>query len=209
MYLVRSFYPGQSAYRVLQTSVSEHFYQHHGARPEPRPDQFWCLTRRDGQAPGYACIGLTWGDSGTLFSEHYVDRSIHKDHKVQRPELVEIGQFSSFGFRGAGRFLLGYTLRSLALHRYKCVLLTATEQVRECLATLDVDYDDLGEAFANRVRDKHVDWGTYYENRPRVITVNLRCGLLRMTQMQWIPPLHGGHCFFNALPPQAAAADAC
>jgi Thermostable hemolysin len=207
MFIVRSFHPGQSAYEDLQLSVSQHFYQHHGACPAPRPDQFWCLTRRDGQAPGYACVGLTWGDSGKLFSEYYLDCSLHEDYEIQRPELVEIGQLSSFGFRGAGRFLLGYVLRSLALHHYKCALLTATDQVRECLLTLDVDYDDLGEALASRVRDKHIDWGTYYQNRPRVVLVSLRSGLSRMAPLQWDPPANG-HSSSGATPPAIVVADA-
>lgn len=187
MYMVRSFHPGQMPYRDLQLAVTRHFFEHHSARPEPGPEEFWCLTDRDGRAPGYACIGLSWGDGGKLFSEHYLNVTLDELYAVTRPQIVEIGQFSSFGARGAGRFLMASALRSLAARQNKRAVLTATEQVRTLIADLGASFDDLGPATLERVRDKHVDWGSYYTRRPRVIAVDLCKGLNCLRQPSWKP----------------------
>lgn len=119
MQIVRTFHPGQDAYREIQLAVSQHYYQAHGARPEPRPDQFWCLTDRERTLPGYACLGLSWGDSARLFSEHYLDESLTSLYGLSRAELIELGQFSSFGPKGAGRYLMASVFRTLAQHHYR------------------------------------------------------------------------------------------
>lgn len=189
MYIVRIFHPGQAAYSQLQEAVARHFYLHHGARPEPRPDQFWCLTGRDGQAPGYASVGVSSGDNAKLFSEYYLDISLTETYGIHRSELVEIGQFSSFAAKGAGRFLLTYVLRTLGIHRYKYAVLTATRQVRDLLTSMNVEFDDVGSACQSRVRDKHIEWGTYYRNQPRVIVIDLAEALSAMSEPGWTPPM--------------------
>jgi hypothetical protein len=185
--IVRTFHPGQSAYREMQNAVAQHYHQAHGARPEPRPDQFWCLTDRAMTLPGYACVGLSWGDGAPLFSEHYLDESLTHLYGLSRAELVELGQFSSFGSKGAGRYLIASVFRTLAQHHYRYVLMTATERVRQIVQSLQIDYDDLGRACVSRVRDVHVDWGTYYDNAPRVIMVKIRDMATRRDLPMWTP----------------------
>ncbi|HDR8922673.1 TPA: thermostable hemolysin [Burkholderia vietnamiensis] len=187
MQIVRTFHPGQDAYREIQLAVSQHYYQAHGARPEPRPDQFWCLTDRKRTLPGYACLGLSWGDSARLFSEHYLDESLTSLYGLSRAELIELGQFSSFGPKGAGCYLMASVFRTLAQHHYRYVLMTATERVRYIVQSLQIAYDDLGRACVSRVRDRHVDWGTYYDNAPRVIMVRIDDMARRNDLPMWSP----------------------
>ncbi|ALL67625.1 Thermostable hemolysin [Paraburkholderia caribensis MBA4] len=192
MYIVRAFHPGQGAYRQLQQAVKQNYFQSHGARPEPNPDQFWCLTDRNVSLPGYACLGLSWGDSTKLFSEHYVDISLTETYGISRSELIEIGQFSSFEGKGAGRFLIAQVLQTLAQHQYRRVLMTATEQVRHIVRSLNVEHDDLGVAYQSRVRDRHVEWGSYYRNAPRVIVADLASVLRSSDLPSWSPPSRVG-----------------
>ncbi|TAM03185.1 MAG: hypothetical protein EPN70_14905 [Paraburkholderia sp.] len=187
MHIVRTFHPGHSAYRQIQLAVAQHYFQAHGARPEPRPDQFWCLTDRAMSLPGYACVGLSWGDSAPLFSEHYLDESLTRLYGLSRAELVELGQFSSFASKGAGRYLMASVFRTLAQHHYRYVLMTATERVRHILQSLQISYDDLGRACVSRVRDVHVDWGTYYDNSPRVVMVKIDDIASRGDLLVWSP----------------------
>ncbi|OMG72074.1 thermostable hemolysin [Burkholderia ubonensis] len=187
MHIVRTFHPGQAAYRAMQLAVAQNYYQAHGARPEPRPDQFWCLTDRAMTLPGYACVGLSWGDSAPLFSEHYLDESLTHLYGLSRAELVELGQFSSFGSKGAGRYLIANVFRTLAQHHYRYVLMTATERARHIVQSLQIGYDDLGHACVSRVRDQHVDWGTYYDNAPRVIMVKIGGMAARDALPAWSP----------------------
>jgi ribosomal protein S18 acetylase RimI-like enzyme len=187
MYLLRSSYPGQRAYDELKQAVKNCFFAHHAARPDPKPEEFWRLTGRDGNTPGYACIGLCWGDSMTLFSEHYLDAPIDARYPVTRSEIVEIGQFASFRGQGAGRLLMDMALHALAMRGHRCAVLTATQHVRALVDKLGVDFDDLGAATIERVRDKHIDWGDYYTRDPRVIAINLQ--RIPETQARPSPPI--------------------
>ncbi|MDR5755967.1 thermostable hemolysin [Caballeronia sp. LZ035] len=178
MYIVRNVHPGQPAYREVQQAVSQHYYRFYGARPEPTPDQFLCLTELKESPPVHAstvhaCVGLSWGDSSKLFSEYYIDTNLTQQYGLSRRELVEFGQFSSFGAKGAGRYLMVNAFRMLSQHHYRYVLMTATERVRGIMQALQIDYDDLGCARPSRVRDEHTEWGSYYNNSPRVVMAHL------------------------------------
>lgn len=186
MYLLRSIHPGSATYDEVRQAVTDCFYKNHQARPDPKPEEFWCLTGRDGCTPGYACVGLCWGDSFKLFSEYYLDEPIDVIFSVARSEIVEIGQFASFRGQGAGRFLLSLVLQGLTSRRHRCALLTATQQVRTLLGELGHEFEDLGPAKIERVRDRHIDWGSYYQQDPHVIVVDL--GRLQNTTPEELQP---------------------
>ena len=174
MYLVRNFYRDRPGYRCVQEAVRDNYLKHYGATPEPQPDLFVCLTKADGTAPGFACLGITYGDSGKLFSEQYLDEPLDTSYAIGRAHIAEIGAFASFqSGSGAGKYLLNTVLKTLALHNYGLVVLTATEQVRQILGQIDVSLDDLGHADHSRVKDQRVNWGTYYSQAPRVVASRL------------------------------------
>lgn len=174
MYIVRNFYRDRPGYRCLQAAVRANYLKHYDAAPEPRPDLFVCLTKADGAAPGFACVGITYGDSEKLFSEYYLDQPLDRTYAVNRARIVEVGAFASFqSGSGAGRYLLNTVLRTLALHNYGLVVLTATEQVRHILGQIVTSLDDLGNAEPSRVKDPQVNWGTYYNHAPRVVASRL------------------------------------
>ncbi|WP_412460109.1 thermostable hemolysin [Pseudomonas sp. SC11] len=174
MYIVRNFYKGRPGYRCLQEAVRAHYLKHYDATPEPQPDLFVCLTGSSGGAPGYACAGISYGDSGKLFSEYYLDTSLDQRYALDRGRIAEIGAFASFqSGSGAGKYLLDNVIRTLALRNFGLVVLTATPQVRQLLAPIVDNLDDLGAADPRRVKDPAVNWGRYYQQAPRVLASRL------------------------------------
>jgi len=174
MYIVRNFYRDRPGYRCLQEAVRANYLKHYDATPEPRPDVFVCLTKGDGAAPGFACVGITYGDSGKLFSEYYLEEPLDRTYAIDRARIVEVGAFASFhSGSGAGRYLLKTVVKTLALHNYGLMVLTATEQVRQILGHIVTNLDDLGDAQVSRVKDPHVNWGSYYAHAPRVVASRL------------------------------------
>lgn len=182
MYLVRNFYKGCPGYRCLQEAVRAHYLKHYGATPEPRPDVFVCLTNSNGGAPGYACAGVSYGDSGKLFSEYYLDEELDERYAIDRARIAEIGAFSSFqSGSGAGNYLLDNVIKALALRNFGLVVLTATAQVRQLLAPIVDNLDDLGGAERSRVKDPGINWGTYYDQAPRVVAARLSSPIAWLT----------------------------
>jgi len=174
MYIIRDYYLGTPGYRHLQEAVRAHYLQHYGALPEPRPDLFLCLTDSNSDVPGYACLGVSYGDSCKLFSEYYLDRGLDRRYALERARIAEISAFASFRKGcGAGTYLLDNVLKILALRNVGLVTLTATAQVRQLLTRVVDNFDDLGKADPARVKDLSVDWGTYYNQDPRVVAARL------------------------------------
>lgn len=174
MYIVRNFYKGRPGYRCLQEAVRAHYLKHYGATPQPCPDLFVCLTGASGGAPGYACAGISYGDSGKLFSEYYLDAPLDERYGLDRARIAEVGAFASFQRgSGAGKYLLENVIRTLALRNFGLVVLTATAQVRQLLTPLVDNLDDLGLADPRRVKDPAVNWGSYYQQAPRVLVSRL------------------------------------
>ncbi|HDS1679747.1 TPA: thermostable hemolysin [Pseudomonas putida] len=174
MYIVRNFYKGRPGYRCLQEAVRAHYLKHYDATPEPQPDLFVCLTDANGGAPGYACAGISYGDSGKLFSEYYLDEGLDERYGVDRGRIAEVGAFASFrSGSGAGKYLLNNVISMLALRNFGLVVLTATEQVRQLLSPIVDNLDDLGSADKGRVKEPAINWGTYYEQQPRVVVSRL------------------------------------
>lgn len=174
MYMIRNFHRDRPGYRCLQEAVRAHYLKHYGATPQPAPDLFLCLTEAHGGAPGYACAGITYGDSGKLFSEYYLDEPLDQTYALERARIAEVGAFAAFQpGSGAGTYLLNAALKTLALHNYGLVVLTATEPVRQILDRIGPGMEDLGGAEQHRVKDPQVNWGTYYSHAPRVVVSRL------------------------------------
>ncbi|AXM97337.1 thermostable hemolysin [Pseudomonas plecoglossicida] len=174
MYIVRNFYKGRPGYRCLQEAVRAHYLKHYDATPEPQPDLFVCLTGSNGGAPGYACAGISYGDSGKLFSEYYLDQSLDQRYGLDRARIAEVGAFASFrSGSGAGKYLLNNVIQTLALRNFGLVVLTATEQVRQLLTPIVDTLDDLGGADQALVKDPQANWGSYYQQGPRVVAARL------------------------------------
>jgi hypothetical protein len=170
MHVIRNFHRGRAGYRCLQEAVSNHYFKHYNANPVPTPDFFMCLTGDDGAAPGYACAGITYGDTGKLFSEYYLKHDLDELFCVQRSRILEIGSFSSFQVgTGAGTHLLKNIVRMLTLYNYGLVVMTVTDKVYDMLQSFVEDVVDLGLADINKVKKSSIDWGTYYEQHPRVV----------------------------------------
>lgn len=150
-------------------------YSHYGATPNPKPDLFYSLTNTLVEGPGHACAGVTFGDTGKLFSEYYIDKKLDEIYSIERSKIAEIGAFSSFtrGI-GAGKYLLDLIIKTLTLHNYDLVVLTATKQVRAILHSIVAEVTDLGAATIERVEDPNTNWGTYYNHDPRVVVFRLR-----------------------------------
>lgn len=193
MYIVRDFYQGSLGYQSIQQAVGISYFEHYGASPQHSPDVFTCLSNLSGDMPGYACVGISYGDSKKLFSEYYLDDRLDDRYVVDRMRIAEIGAFASFqeGW-GAGKYLLANVIRTLAHRNFGLVVLTATKQVRRLLLPIVDNLEDLGGAYHARVKDPRTNWGSYYEQDPRVVVSRLSSPAV------WQPP--PAHAF-DVLPP--------
>ncbi|CDH24555.1 thermostable hemolysin [Xenorhabdus bovienii] len=186
MYIVRNIYRNSPEYLCLQQAVQAHYFKHYGATPKPSPDFFICLTEVNGRAPGIACVGITFGDSGKLFSEYYLKDSLDLTYQIERARIVEIGAFASFQKgSGAGKYLLNTVLKTLALQNYGLVVLTAIEQVRSILKNIVERIEDMGPAEQKYVQDPSVNWGTYYSHSPRIVVSHLTPPLPYISNLHW------------------------
>lgn len=172
MAILRSYHRGQPEYVIIKENVAAHFFTHHHARPEPQPEEFWSLIDLGHSVPGQACLGLCWGDRGLLFSEYYL-RGRRVCACPDRSALVEIGQVASF-LPGAGSRLIELTIIALAHRNLHHVIMTATARLRSIVRALKIPFEDFGAAEQRCCRDAHIEWGTYYQNDPRVILIDLR-----------------------------------
>ncbi|MDP9043673.1 MAG: thermostable hemolysin [Pseudomonadota bacterium] len=181
------FRPGQPGYLTLQRAVAHRYACAFGAHPVPSPDEFMCLADPRADAPGHACVGLCAKGSGKLFSEYYLDDPLCPPG-AHRPRWVEIGQMASFAGRGSGAYLMYKVLQYLSQGLADRVVLTGTGRVRRLLEALQVGTRDLGPARRERVRDRDVDWGRYYEHEPRVVAIDLRSDVRWLREPPWTPP---------------------
>lgn len=126
---------------------------------------------------GYRCA-----DAQKLFLERYLDEPIERaiasvsHREVSRAQIVEVGNLAGVNCRSAMRLVLGLP-RILLDRGHRWMVFTATDMLRDLLASYHAPLLDLAPASAARAQNTGDNWGRYYESQPRVMAGYLADGL--------------------------------
>ena len=117
--------------------------------------------------------------SEQLMLEHYLDEPLEAvasrilGRDIPRDTLVEVGNLST-DCPGGGRWLisaLAFYLRGAGMRH---AVFTSTAQLRNLFSHLGVELVDLGSADENRLCGHYGQWGSYYQNSPRISWVDIQ-----------------------------------
>jgi hypothetical protein len=168
--------PSEPSRRRLESCVSRVFADAHGARITHFHDLLIGAANSRGELLGV--IGASAGHGSKLFLESYTDVPIeqlisrHTGRPVARSQIVEVGNLA-VEHPGAARLLVTRLAENLHDQGVRWVVLTGTTRVRHVLRRLGADLVDFGHAEGAAMGDALSNWGTYYDNKPRVVAVEL------------------------------------
>lgn len=164
----------------LEGFIRHIFHSKHGAQVNGFLPTF--LELRDRTERLCAVLGIRSAAQGRLFLEHYLDAPIEQQiareagRPVDRASIVEVGNLAATSCRAA-RVLASRLPRRLLDAGHRWIAFTGTRVVREILASLDAPVLDLGPADPARLPGGAAEWGSYYDNEPRVFAAYLPNGL--------------------------------
>lgn len=164
----------------LEVFVRDVFRARHGARVCSFMPTL--LAMRNDVGAVCSVAGFRSGDSQELFLERYLDEPVERAiasvsrRVVSRSEIVEVGNLAGVNCRSAMRLVLGLP-RILLDRGHRWMVFTATDTLRDLLASYHAPLLDLAPASAARAQNTGDDWGRYYESQPRVMAGYLADGL--------------------------------
>lgn len=126
-----------------------------------------------------SAIGFRLADSDqALFIEQYMDAGADTvigqllNSHVARNKVAEIGNLTS-SYPGSSQMLFVLIVSILHKLDIEWALFTATDQVQSMIAALNIDCIEICDAQAAQLADSADCWGSYYSNKPKVITGNI------------------------------------
>jgi hypothetical protein len=148
------------------------------------------LSFRDGGGDLRGVIGLRGAVPSALYLEQYLQQPVEAaiaaatGQCVERRQVVEVGNLAGRNCRAAMRMVA--SLPDYLLSRdYRWIVFTATSAVRGILQGFGAPLVELAQAEASRVTSGPDQWGSYYQNDPRVLAGYLPAS-------RWIPGFRGG-----------------
>lgn len=132
-----------------------------------------------------AAVGIRRIDSGKTFLEQYLDSPIEQNvskiagRPVSRRQLVEVGNLAA-SCLGSSRKLITFLVFYLANQGYSWAVCTAVNSVRAALKRSSVNFETICQADPERLGSAKQQWGSYYDNNPSVVVVDLHTALLNI-----------------------------
>ena len=163
------------AARESRDRVQEFIYKRYAAEYGAKLPHFMprLFSYHSESAGLIGAFGLRTADQ-TLFLERYLDRPIETalasklGIDVNRKHIVEVGQFAGTGPGAVRAMIVGLTAH---LHNegYRWVVFTGTMGLRNSFRRLGLNPLDIARADSTRLTSDELNqWGTYYQNHPRV-----------------------------------------
>ncbi|MDB2705095.1 thermostable hemolysin [Pseudomonadota bacterium] len=127
------------------------------------------------------------GSVNPLFLEQYLTSSIEDEigrvtkQSVERSNIAEVGNLTSV-HRGTSQLLFILSIAILHEAGFEWSVFTATKQVQQLLARLDLVTIKLCEADPIKLLDKQQAWGSYYQDKPNVMIGNLTDAIALLRQ---------------------------
>lgn len=164
----------------LERFVGNAFADKHGAHVCSFMPTLLAMRNQAGAVCSVA--GFRSADQQELFLERYLDETIEQAvtaaarQQVSRSQIVEVGNLAGANCRSAMRLVL--ELPRILLDRgHRWMVFTATDTVRQLLASYHAPLLDLAAASEARAQSVGDEWGRYYLSRPRVMAGYLPDGL--------------------------------
>lgn len=130
-----------------------------------------------------AAVGIRRIDTDKTFLEQYLDSPIEQNvskiagRPVSRRQLVEVGNLAASCI-GSSRKLITFLVFYLANQGYSWAVCTAVNSVRAALKRSGVNFETICQADPERIGSARKQWGSYYDNNPSVVVVDLHTALL-------------------------------
>lgn len=156
--------------------IRQQYFLAHGARLSQLMKNLYALQEEDGTLLG--AVGLDSFSDEPRLVECYLKQpaeaylSDHLGETVRRDQIMEAGNLAATNLTGA--ILLTAFLTNEADRQQKSwALFTATAAVRAALKRIGIPYQSLLKATLDCVGNQYGDWGSYYQQDPEVVLVNV------------------------------------
>ena len=129
-----------------------------------------------------AVVGIKRFGAETTLVEKYLDQPIEYviaeliGQRVQRQSIVEVGNLAAHSLLHSCRLIV-FLLHWLSKTGTSHAVCTGTEAVRLALKRARVPFTTIGDADATRLGDDRYQWGSYYNNTPQVLMIDIAAGL--------------------------------
>jgi len=165
--------------------IHRRFKQHYGASITEFMPHLVSAANNDGIA---ASLGFQLAsEKQPLFLEQYLDfdietaLSILTGDVISREGVVEIGNLASARQRATQTLFL-LLAEILYQSGYDWVVFTANRSVKNWLEKLAIRTISIKEADPEKLTDKTVNWGSYYDDKPVVLAANIEQGFSSLNQ---------------------------
>ncbi|MCU7923865.1 MAG: thermostable hemolysin [Candidatus Thiodiazotropha sp. (ex Dulcina madagascariensis)] len=122
-------------------------------------------------------------DAAEQFIKHCFRQCYAAEVKRFMPLLMEVGHLA-VSTPGDGRWLITALTAYLSASRYEWVVFTIGPGLQNAFKRLGISLVDLGEADPSKLAEsQRGEWGSYYEQRPRVMAGSIAEGHLALWQL--------------------------
>ncbi|BES69319.1 hypothetical protein RE428_03370 [Marinobacter nanhaiticus D15-8W] len=191
--------PGSAIQEAVVRFIQSRFLEAYGARPSLRVPQLLALLNRQDNVS--AAVGVRDARVERLFLEDYLENPIEEalpdDASIDRAGVFEIAHLAGVE-PGISRFLFPMLTVWLTEHRARWIAFTGTAQLRNSFDRLGIETHVVGPAKAERLPDRGIGWGRYYEHGPMVMVANVPSGYAALTRvglLDHIQSLEDGGCY--------------
>ena len=129
-----------------------------------------------------AVVGLKPFESSQALVERYLDEPIQQlvsqvlGRRIPRESLIEVGNLAADSLIQSVRLII-FLLHWLKWFGISHAVCTGTEAVRLALKRARVPFQVIGAADPNRLGDERWHWGSYYQNAPQILLIDIEQGL--------------------------------
>ena len=153
------------------------FKQHYNAQVSSFLPQLFAISDEKGDTK--SVLGVRNAQCESLYLERYLDQPIDTliEQTVQQPvsrmQVVEIGNLASLNSANC-KALFSFITQHLQDQNIKWITCTGTSVLRLVFRRLSIKALPIHQADQNLLGDEQYEWGSYYDNDPQVMLINVQ-----------------------------------
>lgn len=170
-------YPvGETGRQTIEQFIAMRYAADFNARLNSFYPNLLAVKQDDGRV--VAALGYRAAAESALFLEQYLSAPVETcltqimGVDVSREGMLEIGNLAS-DFSGGNRVLISTLTAYLYGRTAKWVVFTGTRALLNSFRRCSIEVHELGLATPERLLSTDSEWGTYYNNQPKVAAVNV------------------------------------